>query len=75
MVSVAKHERIAQSRAAEAEGQLIAIEDRAVLGPELRLEDEVRIYPEMLTARVRGLQKHGAAATEATAGQRPLQRS
>lgn len=37
---------------------------------ELRLEDEVRIYPEMLTARVRGLQKHGAAATEATAGQR-----
>ena len=37
---------------------------------ELRLEDEVRIYPEMLTARVRGLQKHGATATQATAGQR-----
>ena len=37
---------------------------------ELRLEDEVRIYPELMTARVRGLQKHGAAATEATAGQR-----
>ena len=37
---------------------------------ELRLEDEIRIYPEMLTARVRGLQKHGTAATEATAGQR-----
>lgn len=37
---------------------------------ELMLEDEVRVYPEMLTARVRGLQKHGAAAKRATAGQR-----
>ena len=37
---------------------------------ELKLEDEVRVYPEMLTARVRGLQKHGEAANHATAGQR-----
>lgn len=37
---------------------------------ELKIEDEIRVYPEMLTSRVRGLQKHGSAAKSATAGQR-----
>ncbi len=37
---------------------------------ELRLEDEVRVYPEMLTARVRGVQVHGQSSEHATAGQR-----
>jgi selenocysteine-specific elongation factor len=37
---------------------------------EVRLEDEVRVYPELLTARVRGVQTHGVAAKVATAGQR-----
>ena len=36
----------------------------------LQVEDEVRVYPELLTARVRGVQKHGQAAKRATAGQR-----
>lgn len=41
-----------------------------LMAGELTLEDEVRVYPEMLTARVRGLQKHGESAKRATAGQR-----
>lgn len=36
----------------------------------LKLEDDVRVYPDMLTARVRGVQRHGQPAKQATAGQR-----
>ncbi|MBY0506416.1 MAG: selenocysteine-specific translation elongation factor [Bryobacteraceae bacterium] len=41
-----------------------------LMSGQVRVEDEVRVYPEGLTARVRGIQKHGQAARQASAGQR-----
>ncbi|MEJ7603274.1 MAG: selenocysteine-specific translation elongation factor [Kofleriaceae bacterium] len=41
-----------------------------VLGGEVRLEDEVAILPRGLTARVRGIEVHGAAVDHAIAGHR-----
>jgi selenocysteine-specific elongation factor len=36
----------------------------------ITVEDEVRVYPEILTARVRGIQQHGDGSKRAVAGQR-----
>jgi len=41
-----------------------------VLGGEVAVGDELRVIPSGLTARVRGLESHGAAVERASAGQR-----